>query len=299
MGNWLDYSAKKISGADIRNAGYSGVIRYIDAPNLLRTKHTNLEEHRSHIAAGLDVLLVFEVSTTDPDGGFARGVEYAKRAKAGADYLGYKGVIFFCEDRPETPSVANWRAYLDGAASVLGRERVGAYGFKAAMDAAQGHAVAFWQAGRESDVRSHVNFYQWNNGRVYVAGVECDLNKVKRPLATVAALSPTPNHDLDEETTVLAPAATDDFITIPTAGKTGLALSLYVFTGYGRKVVIKEMVCHKRTPAKPTGADYAPSPWPNGGTVDADRPGPIQLPEGTVGVTLRYQADHPFTAFVG
>lgn len=192
MGDYIDYSAAKLTGSAIKAAGYSGVIRYIDSPANLKTKHTNAEEYRSLKAAGLDVLLVFENNTTDPDGGYDQGVEYARRAKAGADYLGYNGIIFFCEDRPGTPSVANWRAYLQGAASVLGVQRVGAYGFYAAMDAAKGYASAFWQAGRESDVRSHVNFYQWNNGRVYVSGVECDLNKVKKPLTPAAPPAATP-----------------------------------------------------------------------------------------------------------
>lgn len=106
-----------------------------------------------------------------------------------------------------------------------------------------------------------------------------------------------PTHD-DEESIMLAPAATDDFITVPCPGKTGLALSLYIYTGYGRRVDIKELVCVKATPSGSGGA-YAPSPFPKGLTVDADRPGPIGLPEGTVGVTIRYAADHPFTAYVG
>ena len=61
-------------------------------------------------------------------------------------------------------NVAPWRSYLDGAASVLGIDRLGAYGFGPAIDAAQGHASYFWQAGRQSDVRTQTHIYQWNNG---------------------------------------------------------------------------------------------------------------------------------------
>lgn len=174
----LDYSAAKLTGAAIKAAGYLGAIRYIDAPEHWHAKHTNKAEYKDLLDAGLRVLLVFEVLTTDPDGGFAAGVKNATRAKAGADALGYAGPIFFCEDRPNTPSVPNWQAYLDGAASVLGIERVGAYGFHAAMDAAVGHASVFWQAGRRADVRKHVDYYQDNNTQVHVGGITCDRNLI-------------------------------------------------------------------------------------------------------------------------
>jgi hypothetical protein len=184
---WVDYSGAKRTGAQVANtrawAGgpfITGAIRYIDAPDRLGTKHTNKAEYDSMIRAGLKVRLVMQVNTKDADGGYNRGVEYARRAKAGADYLGYTGVIFFTNDRTEVPDPATWRAYLDGAASVLGRARVGAYGFRNALTAAQGHASAFWQAGAESQLVDHANYYQWNNGRTYIDGLEADVNKVIR-----------------------------------------------------------------------------------------------------------------------
>lgn len=178
MGYWLDYSAAKLSASTVRNAGHSGVIRYIDAPQNLKTKHTNKAEYDDFVRNGVPVLLVFEVSTTDPSGGYNQGVAYAQRAKAGADYLGYKGPIFFCNDAPGLSNVGLWRAYLDGAAAVLGRDRIGAYGFYNAMDAAVGHATYFWQAGRRSDVRSHVHIWQDNNTQINVGGITCDRNVI-------------------------------------------------------------------------------------------------------------------------
>lgn len=180
---WVDYSGDKRTGAQVAATRWNGLpitgaIRYIDAPNLLKTKHTNKTEYDSLVNAGLKVRLVFQNNTKDADGGYAAGVANAQRAKAGADYLGYRGVIFFTNDRTELPNPATWQAYLDGAASVLGKDRVGAYGFANAMNAAVGHAAAFWQSGRESELVNHANYYQWNNGRVYIAGLEADLNKV-------------------------------------------------------------------------------------------------------------------------
>lgn len=175
---WLDYSAAKLPGATIRAAGYGGVIRYIDSPDRLRTKHTSLAEYRDHVANGLVVRLVMQNTTADADGGANAGVANALRAKAGADYLGYTGVIFFTNDRTTVPNPTAWQAYLDGAASVLGRARTGAYGFKNALDLAEGHASAFWQAGRKSDLVGHANFWQDNNTQVTVGGITCDRNLV-------------------------------------------------------------------------------------------------------------------------
>lgn len=187
---WLDYSAAKLSGATIRNTSVgpagekaTGVIRYIDAPNLLGTKHTSLAEYRDHIANGLQVRLVHQGTTTDADGGYDAGRNRAIRAKAGADYLGYGGPIFFCNDRTTVPNAAAWRAYLDGAASVLGVGRVGAYGFFNAMDLAVGHASFFWQAGRRSDVRGQTNAWQDNNTQVTVGGITCDRNLILKAIA--------------------------------------------------------------------------------------------------------------------
>lgn len=189
---WLDYSASKLSGETIRNAVVgpnreraTGVVRYIDSPANLGRKHTNADEYRSHIAAGLKVALVMQTTTTASDGGYPAGQDHARRALAGANFLGYGGPIFFTNDRTTVPNAATWRAYLDGAASILGRARVGAYGFRDAMDLAVGHASYFWQAGRRSDVAAHTHLWQDNNTQVTVGGVLCDRNLVLRPITAM------------------------------------------------------------------------------------------------------------------
>lgn len=184
MAYWLDYSAAELSGTMIRNAGYTGAIRYIDSPANLGRKHTSLGEYRSILAAGLGIRLVMEVSTGDANGGRANGVALAKRAKAGADYLAYGGVIYFCNDDPSLPSSTLWDDFLTGAASVLGWARVGAYGFANAMDVASHMTPCqhFWQAGRRSDVRPFVQVWQDNNTQVTVGGITCDRNLILKPL---------------------------------------------------------------------------------------------------------------------
>lgn len=182
MAYWLDYSAAKLTGSVIKAAGYTGVIRYLDSPERLSTKHTNRSEFESHKAAGLSIMMVMQTSTTASDGGFATGVDHARRALAGANHLGYTGPIFFTNDRTTVPNPSAWRGYLDGAASILGRARTGAYGFRNAMDLAVGRASYFWQAGRRSDVAGHTHIWQDNNTQVTVGGVLCDRNLILKDL---------------------------------------------------------------------------------------------------------------------
>lgn len=179
----IDYSAGKLSSAAIKAARFNGqaitgAIRYIDSPVNLKTKHTSVAEYNDLVSHGIKVRLVFESGVNDSAGGRAAGVAFAQRALAGADSLGYTGVIYFCNDQTTLPSISNWQAYLDGAASVLGIRRVGAYGFRNAIDAAQGHASTFWQSGAQSALRPGINAWQWNNGNTTIAGIVCDVNYV-------------------------------------------------------------------------------------------------------------------------
>jgi hypothetical protein len=191
----IDYSAAKLAAAVIKATAVgpagehpTGVIRYIDAPNMLGTKHTNQAEYQDHVRNGLTVHMYFEVNEDDALGGYAQGQAYAQRAKAGADYLGYQGVILFCCDRwfvkPGRPTISPdvWQSYLDGAVSVLGRSRVGAYGFGDAMDAAVGHVDYFVQCGALSVVRDFVHIWQDNNTQPYVGGIQTDRLLVLKPI---------------------------------------------------------------------------------------------------------------------
>lgn len=195
MGYYLDYSAAKLTAQQVLGSGFLGVIRYIDSPNNLGKKHTNKAEYDNFVANNVPVLLVFEVNVNDADGGWNQGVAYAQRAKAGADYLGYSGPIFFCNDKTKITDATVWRAYLDGAASVLGLANIGAYGFANAIDTAIGHATYFWQSGRRSEVRSFVHMWQDNNVQVAVGGITCDRNLVLKEINPVPYYDPTGKED--------------------------------------------------------------------------------------------------------
>lgn len=205
MTYYADYSAAQLSAAQLKAAGYAGSIRYIDDitnKNLVRPKHTTKTEYDDHVRNGLKVFLVYEVNTDDPLGGFNGGVAAARRALAGANYLGYKGVIFFCSDRwfvsPGKATITPWlfQQYLDGAASVLGKERVGAYGFSDAMDAAYGHAAVYWQCGSRSAVRNFVSLWQDNNVQPKVGGIATDRNLVLKELLVEEVDMPLNESDL-------------------------------------------------------------------------------------------------------
>lgn len=209
----LDYSAGRISGAAIRAAGYDFVVRYVDQPSNTNRKLIRPDEYRDLLEHGVKVWLVFEQWTTDALGGFKQGVAYARRALAGADALGYKGIIFFCSDmhltREQIPTALG---YLDGAASVIGRERVGAYGFWEFLDAAipLGKASAYWQAGIRPAPNDPKQIWQNNNmlGGVRVGGVQCDVNELLRPMpepGTPPAPPPAPPTPTHPENDVVLP----------------------------------------------------------------------------------------------
>lgn len=195
---WLDYSGGTLSARTIKStpvgpAGEvaTGVIRYVTAPGMMNPpgklpKHTTKAEYQDHASNGLEVRLCYQGDTKDADSGYAGGQTNAQRALAGALYLGYPGRIYFTNDRTTLPDPALWRAYLDGAASVLGADRVGAYGFRNAQDAAIGHATGFWQSGRRSELAPHANFWQDNNTQVTVGGITCDRNLIIRRDTAVA-----------------------------------------------------------------------------------------------------------------
>lgn len=210
---YLDYSAGQLSGSTIKNSGYGGTIRYVTSPGLMQPpnpgnpKHITRAEYESHKNAGLDIWLVYQGSTTDADGGYDLGRRNALRAIEGCTLLnhpsgrqgpiGYDGPIFFTNDRTTLPSVQSWQEYLNGAASILGFDRVGAYGFGNAMDAAVGHANYFWQAGSRKVLRDFVHFWQDNNTQVSVGGILCDRNLVLKELRP--APPPPPPVDPPEE----------------------------------------------------------------------------------------------------
>lgn len=186
----MDYSASTLTAQQIQSAiaGVVGTIRYIDAPANMTHKHVTPQEYANHKAAGFKQWLFFEVGVSDAAGGYNQGVAYAKRAVAGANYVGAvidaaHPIIMVCdrhlvEKGLATIPASTWQAYLDGAASIIGKGNLGAYGYFDAMDAAHGHASVYVQCGSAKDVRSFVNAWQDNTTQPVVSGVSTDRNKL-------------------------------------------------------------------------------------------------------------------------
>jgi hypothetical protein len=182
MTTWADYSAGRPGGAALRAAGFSGVIRYVGTPG--RTKNITAAEYADLVANGLDVLLVFENTTTDVLGGNAAGVNNARAALANARACGIPDSVGIaaCADMHLTArQIPAGLAYVDGFRAVLGA-RTGAYGFVEFVDAvhAAGSASWLWQCGARpvGAALSYVNFWQRNAGQsmVPVSGIACDIN---------------------------------------------------------------------------------------------------------------------------
>lgn len=192
-----DYSANRLTGAQLNAAGFGGAIRYAGLSET-NIKITNASEVSSIKAAGLAVALVYELGLTDTSGGRAAGVANAIALKNHALALGLPARGFLAQDQhiPAGQS-ANVLAYFQGAVSVLGATNTGAYGFYDTMDLVHQLGLgAYWQCGAHSDLRSWASVYQRNYGTYSAGGIACDANDI---LATDWLQSPAPNQPPNED----------------------------------------------------------------------------------------------------
>ena len=185
-----DYSAGELSPAELdRFTTYDlrFLFRYIGWPDNPKCISHYPGAYRALADSGRMVLLVVEEGKTDPAGGRDAGVTMAQRARDNAASVGYPDSlpIFFCSDgwlSLDGIPVDTAMAYLDGAASVLGKNRVGAYGFRDFIQAAKagGHAEWLWLCGSAPDdgelAQGWPHLYQWNGAHIYPGGLEANLN---------------------------------------------------------------------------------------------------------------------------
>jgi hypothetical protein len=185
-----DYSAGELSPAELdRFTTYDlrFLLRYIGWPDNPKCISHYPGAYQKLAGGGRAVLLVAEQGTTDPGGGHDAGVAMAQRALDDAASVGYPDTlpIFFCAGGWLSLSgipVDTAMSYLDGAASVLGQHRIGAYGFRDFIQAAKagGHAEWLWLCGSPPDdgelAQGWPHLYQWNGAHIYPGGLEADLN---------------------------------------------------------------------------------------------------------------------------
>ncbi len=169
----------------LKAQGKTFACRYIGT-NIDDGKMLTASELSSLRAAGVDVVANVEGS---PGGfrGYAAGQRWARN---GVAWINDKGLsmpagrpIYFSADWDV--SSADWpdlKAALDGAASIIGRDRVGLYGGRYAIQKAMdsGAAKWFWQtygwSGNPTVWVPGVHIQQYNNG-VSIDGADCDLNR--------------------------------------------------------------------------------------------------------------------------
>jgi hypothetical protein len=155
----VDYSFARPSVSALHAEGYRFVARYFsyDYPST-HGKILFAGEASSIRNAGLDLVSNWEYGASDALGGYNAGVNDARKAAEQAAAAGSPPdrPIYFSVDFDATPGDQTAiNAYLDGAASVIGRSRVGVYGgyyvVKRAFDA--GKAKYGWQT------------YAWSGGQ--------------------------------------------------------------------------------------------------------------------------------------
>lgn len=198
----LDYSAGSIPGATIRAAGYQFVIRYAGTPG--RAKNISRAEYQDLIAHGVQTWLVYENSVNDIKGGYPGGVAAAKTARADATSVGYpaSSPIFFCADRHLTATeVALGVQYIKGAASFLGHDATGAYGFSEFIYAVKtgGVAAYYWQCGNRNTLIPGVHLYQRQPPYASVGGISCDVNEQLLLIGISSPPAPVPTAPAEED----------------------------------------------------------------------------------------------------
>lgn len=174
----VDYAWSHPGGAALKAAGKVFACRYLSpdhSKNLARVEADDLAAH------GIWSVVVWEATANRAKAGRAAGVADAKTASTQAAAAGMPSSrpIYFAVDFDATAAdQAYINAYLDGAASVIGRDRVGIYGgyypVKRALDG--GHATWAWQtvawSGGQWDSRAVIRQGMQKN----INGVSCDLD---------------------------------------------------------------------------------------------------------------------------
>jgi hypothetical protein len=128
-GYGVDYAWARPSPASLKAEGYGFVARYLSYDTT--GKNLSAGEADELMAAGLDVVSNWEWGAQDALQGYGLGVQHAQAAEsqAKADGMPAGRPIYFSIDFDAQPSQqAAINAYFDGVASVLGRNRTGAYG---------------------------------------------------------------------------------------------------------------------------------------------------------------------------
>ncbi|MCA1220582.1 glycoside hydrolase domain-containing protein [Streptomyces sp. 8L] len=174
----VDYAWTHPGGAALKAAGKKFACRYLSDDHRKNLSKAEAKDLSSH---GVACVVVWEAGAKRALSGSKGGAADAKKAEQQAAALGMPQdrPIYFAVDFDATPGQQDHiNAYLDGAAGVIGRERVGIYGgyypVKRALDAKKAHWA--WQtpawSGGQWDHRAQIR----QGAQQTIGGVGCDLN---------------------------------------------------------------------------------------------------------------------------
>lgn len=191
MTELVDYSAT--ANADwsglaqaLRAAGKVGVVRYVVGDYSPGGRGITLAEQQELTAGGIDIAAVWEGPANGMQDGYPAGVAAAKDAQKNLVAAGLPPtmpVYFACDFDAAPGDQATIDAYLRGAATVLGANRVGIYGgFYVVQRCAQNKTAQwFWQtsawSGGQWFAGNHLEQYDYN---VFINGTNCDATRAKQ-----------------------------------------------------------------------------------------------------------------------
>lgn len=135
----VDFSFARPSISELKAAGVTVVIRYLTGGG----KSIMATELASYLAAGISVVVVFEIQANDALGGHAAGVANAQVALAALKPLGLTGCpVYFAVDSSIMALTA--LPYFEGIATVMQPSQVGVYGEGALCTLLQSDGLATW-----------------------------------------------------------------------------------------------------------------------------------------------------------
>jgi len=204
----VDYSFERPSPTALRAMGKLFVASYV-GPGF--GKFFTRSEVAALHAFGLAVVMLAEGFGDDALQGYGKGQEHARMADTASFALGLPSdrTIYFAVDFDmqvsQRPAV---RSYLDGCASVVGRERVGVYGGIRTTEWAAQNRYASWfyqtYAWSGTSIGPAAHLYQYRNDqRLGGAGVDLD-----RALQTDFGQWPHPTESIGPAPTTPAPSET-------------------------------------------------------------------------------------------
>ncbi len=199
----IDYAYGRPPMADLRSAGVKFVCRYL---SLTPPKNLSPLEAQTLTTNRIDIIVVWETSARRALLGESAGRSDAMQAQQQAQACGQPPdrPIYFAVDFDATyANMPKIMEYLDGAASVLGHNRIGIYGgyvpVKSAMDQGVkwGWQTYAWSGGRW-DPRAQLQ--QYSNGHT-IGGVDCDYDRAMHPDYGQWRIGHTPNppHQEDDD----------------------------------------------------------------------------------------------------